>query len=58
MTINMLNSVKCPDCDLDLKIPDDVIEGEIIKCSCCGIELEYHNGNVRQLVIEGEDWGE
>jgi len=54
---------KCPDCDADLKVSEDVEMGEILSCPECGLELEVKNieGNrlaLKELVIEGEDWGE
>ena len=54
---------KCPECDVDLAIPDDVIDGEIISCPDCGMDFEVtikEGGGVglRPAEIEGEDWGE
>ncbi len=54
---------RCPECDAEVKIPDDVIIGEIVSCPDCGQELEIveiTNGNVRVKIaeVEGEDWGE
>ncbi|MEM0111827.1 MAG: lysine biosynthesis protein LysW [Candidatus Bathyarchaeia archaeon] len=56
-------SAKCPDCDSNLEISGDVVEGEILSCPCCGLELEVVKVNgdsveLQELVIEGEDWGE
>lgn len=56
-------SAKCPDCDSNLEISEDVVEGEILSCPCCGLELEVVKVNgdsveLQELVIEGEDWGE
>ncbi len=53
----------CPECDAEVKIPHDVIIGEIVSCPDCGQELEIveiANGNVKVKVaeVEGEDWGE
>ena len=55
--------VKCPECDADLEIPDDVISGEIVSCPDCGMDFEVRlsdSGKVELLPaeIEGEDWGE
>lgn len=55
--------VKCPECDADLTIPDDVLDGEIVSCPDCGMDFEARrkeNGEVelKQAEIEGEDWGE
>lgn len=54
---------KCPECDAELGIPDDVLLGEILSCSDCGLELEVKqiegdHVELQELVIEGEDWGE
>lgn len=54
---------KCPECDADLEIPEDVISGEIISCSDCGMDFEARvkgKGEVelKPAEIEGEDWGE
>jgi len=54
---------KCPDCDAQLEVPENVVVGEVLSCPECGLELEVKkiNGNqleLRELAIEGEDWGE
>ena len=54
---------KCPECDADLEIPDDVISGEIVSCPDCGMDYEVvitEKGEIelRPAEIEGEDWGE
>ena len=56
-------AVKCPDCGAEIKVPEDVIVGEILSCPDCGLELEVKkiDGDslqLEELVIEGEDWGE
>ena len=48
----------CPDCNSKVFIPVNVEEGEIVECLCCGLEFEYRNGELYEIVIEGEDWGE
>ncbi len=53
----------CPDCDAELEVPNGVVTGEILTCLSCGLELEVSQINhgcveLRELVIEGEDWGE
>jgi len=55
--------IKCPNCDADIKIPPDVIKGEILSCPDCGLEVEVTEMKggkveVRVAEIEGEDWGE
>jgi len=54
---------KCPECDADLEIPEDVINGEIVSCPDCGTDFEVVIKNDSQVElkpaeIEGEDWGE
>lgn len=54
---------KCPECDADLDVPDDAIDGEIISCPDCGMDFEVaikKGGGVelKPAEIEGEDWGE
>ena len=58
-----MENVKCPDCDAQLQVPESVVIGEVLSCPECGLELEVKkiNGNqleLRELAIEGEDWGE
>jgi alpha-aminoadipate carrier protein LysW len=58
-----MNNGKCPDCDAELEIPEDVIQGEILSCPSCGLELEVtkiqgESVELKELGIEGEDWGE
>jgi alpha-aminoadipate carrier protein LysW len=62
---NAHNKPKCPDCNYELTIPNDMEKGEIITCLCCGLELEVKKTNVgggcldlQELTIEGDDWGE
>jgi len=55
--------LKCPECDGEIDVPEDVISGEIISCSDCGMDLEVRltekgEINLQQAEIEGEDWGE
>ena len=58
-----LIEINYPDCDSEIKVEDDVLIGEILSCSECGIELEVSKRNensikVIELGIDGEDWGE
>ena len=53
----------CPDCLAEIEILEDVMVGEIVECSDCGLELEVEKveGNqveIQRLSIEKEDWGE
>lgn len=52
---------KCPECDADCKLPDDVMEGEIIQCAECAAELEVTGLDPVSLDLapdEEEDFGE
>ncbi|MDR1730673.1 MAG: lysine biosynthesis protein LysW [Synergistaceae bacterium] len=53
--------VKCPVCDGDVNVATDVMEGELLTCADCGIELEVTS--LSPLAVEEapevqEDWGE
>jgi alpha-aminoadipate carrier protein LysW len=51
---------KCPECDAELALVD-VIEGEILVCSDCGVDLEVIGLNpitLEMAPMEEEDWGE
>lgn len=59
----MVENAKCPDCDAELEIPKDIMQGEILSCPSCGLELEVkqmkeESVELQELGIEGEDWGE
>lgn len=50
----------CPECDAELTL-DDIIEGEIVVCSDCGVDLEVISLDPLKLELapmEEEDWGE
>jgi alpha-aminoadipate/glutamate carrier protein LysW len=53
-------TAKCPECDAELEL-NDVMEGEIVVCSDCGVDLEVVSLNPLTLELapmEEEDWGE
>ena len=50
----------CPECAADIQL-DDVVQGEIIQCPDCGVELEVTSLDPLTLELapeEEEDWGE
>lgn len=53
---------KCVDCDAQVAVPDDAVNGEIVSCPDCGLDFEVVAGprgqSIKPLVIEKEDWGE
>ncbi len=58
-----MEKAKCTDCDAEIEVPEDVVQGEILSCPSCGLEFEVkqiQKGAVelQELGIEGEDWGE
>ena len=57
----MSNHATCPECAADITLTDDTLQGEIIQCPDCGVELEVMS--LAPLVLElapdeEEDWGE
>ncbi len=53
----------CPECYFEFKIDDEVMLGEIIECSDCGVELEVIEIKDKAVTLqkaeaEEEDWGE
>ncbi|GAB4437385.1 MAG: lysine biosynthesis protein LysW [Anaerolineae bacterium] len=57
----MSKIAECPECAADVALPDDVMEGEIVQCPDCGIELEVTSVNPPEVEVapeEEEDWGE
>jgi len=57
-----MSEEKCPDCEAAISVPDDAVEGEIVTCPDCGLDLEVHVADqtrtIKPLVLEKEDWGE
>ena len=56
-----MNTTECPECGGEVILAANVIVGEIIECSDCGVELEITS--LSPLSIElapevEEDWGE
>jgi alpha-aminoadipate carrier protein LysW len=50
----------CPECEASLSLKD-VIEGEIVVCPDCGVDLEILSLAPVNLALapqEAEDWGE
>lgn len=57
----MSNYATCPECAAEITMADDTLQGEIIQCPDCGVELEVMS--LAPLVLEPapdeeEDWGE
>ncbi len=57
----MPQTATCPECDAELTLGDDTMEGEIVQCPDCGVELEVRSLDPPELDLapaEEEDWGE
>ncbi len=56
--------MNCPECDCQIPIPNDAIQGELVSCKDCGTsyELVREPGSnlfsMRAAELEQEDWGE
>jgi alpha-aminoadipate/glutamate carrier protein LysW len=53
----------CLECNQEIRVPDDVIDGEIVTCGDCGTSFEIdisESGvlSLRTAESVGEDWGE
>ena len=53
----------CVDCGGSVELPDDCVPDEIVGCQDCGLDyvvVEDEQGllHLKELTIEGEDWGE
>jgi len=57
-----LSNEKCPDCEAIVAVPENAVQGEILSCPDCGLDLEVikvgENQAIKALVVEKEDWGE
>lgn len=54
--------VTCDECDADISVPGDALEGEIVTCSECGASFELvkvqDSFNLKPAQTVGEDWGQ
>ena len=53
-------NANCPECDAEIEL-EDVVQGEIVVCPDCGVDLEVTKLNPITLDLapmEEEDWGE
>ena len=57
----MNTNVLCPECEAEIGIDNNVIQGEILVCPDCGVDLEVISlepVSVEIAPMEEEDWGE
>ncbi len=54
--------LECPECAGSVELKADTMEGEIVQCGDCGVELEVTKGDsafaLQPAPEEEEDWGE
>jgi alpha-aminoadipate carrier protein LysW len=60
--MKMANQIttNCPECDAEIELKD-VVQGEIVVCPDCGVDLEVTSLSPVTLELapmEEEDWGE
>ena len=57
-----MSEEKCPDCEAAVSVPNDAVDGEIVTCPDCGLDLQVQASgqthSIKPLVLEKEDWGE
>ncbi len=57
----MTKTAECPVCGADVELPEGTVQGELITCPDCGVELEVISldpPQVEEAPQEEEDWGE
>ena len=53
--------MNCPECEATLELSTDLLDGEIVSCPDCGVELEVLSTEPLELALAPaieEDWGE
>jgi len=56
-----MSQVNCPECEAEIVLEKGTMEGEILVCSDCGVDLEVtalKPPAVDLAPMEEEDWGE
>lgn len=57
-----INMTKCTECDSDISIPKDALEGELVTCPDCGASFELTKSSgefgLKPAQSVGEDWGQ
>ena len=52
----------CPECDAEITIPEDAVNGEIVTCAECGASFELAKCSdgfeLKPAQTVGEDWGQ
>ena len=54
--------VKCLECNTQILLDNEYVDGDIVACICCGTEFEVkindNNYILSKLELDGEDFGE
>ena len=58
-----MTRIDCTDRGGIIEIPEDVLTGEILSCPDCGLDYVVEEDGtgllvIKELTIDGEDWGE
>jgi alpha-aminoadipate carrier protein LysW len=57
-----MTKVNCIECDAEVPIPDDSMQGEIVTCPDCGESFELvkkgDEFGIKPAQVVGEDWGQ
>ncbi len=57
-----MSKVNCIECDAEIPIPNDSMQGEIVTCPDCGDSFELvksiDNFSIKPAQVVGEDWGQ
>jgi alpha-aminoadipate carrier protein LysW len=54
-------TANCPECDAAVSFAKPPLNGEVVRCTDCGVELEVTNADPIALEVAPEveeDWGE
>lgn len=49
---------KCSECDGQIDVPGDAVDGEIVTCPECGASFEVAGSGLKPAQTVGEDWGQ
>ena len=60
--VNLDKMTNCAECDANVNIPNDAVEGEIVTCAECGASFELGKTTdgfeLKPAQTVGEDWGQ
>jgi alpha-aminoadipate/glutamate carrier protein LysW len=60
--IKKMAKVNCKECDAEIPIPSDSMQGEIVTCPDCGESFELVKSgdefSIKPAQVVGEDWGQ